>query len=220
MKKTSVLLADGQTLFRSGLRSLLTGYDDLEVIGEAADGAQAVKLAAELKPDVTIMDVSMPILSGIEAAKQIKESTPECHILMLCGLNYDSYFLTAMRAKVDGFLHKEVGTGELISAVRSVKNGKHVLDETTAFNVLSTLVHSNPPKRLSSLARLSEREIAILKLAAKGSTNKEIAASLNLTNRIVQLTFSGIFRKLKVHSRIEATVHALKQGWISPDDVK
>jgi DNA-binding NarL/FixJ family response regulator len=168
MGKTRIMLADNQTLFRSGLRSLLTGFDDLEVVGEAANGEEAVSLAARLKPEVLIMDIDMPGLSGLEAAIQIKAAVPECKILMLCAVNYDSHLLTALRAKVDGFLHKEVGTNELLSAIRSVKAGNHVLDQNTAFNILSDLVCKNPSNRLTTLKELNDREVNLIKLAAGG----------------------------------------------------
>jgi DNA-binding NarL/FixJ family response regulator len=219
MGKTRIMLADNQTLFRSGLRSLLTGFDDLEVVGEAANGEEAVSLAARLKPEVLIMDIDMPGLSGLEAAMQIKAAAPECKILMLCAVNYDSHLLTALRAKVDGFLHKEVGTNELLSAIRSVKIGKHALDETTAFNILSDLVDDNSSK-IIPLKQLNDREITLLKQAAMGATNREIAETLKLKDSTVQKSFSAMFRKLKVNSRTEAILLAIKEEWISLEDIK
>lgn len=219
MGKTTVLIADDQALFRSGLKELLKEEDDLEVVGEAADGAEAVRLVTDLKPDVIIMDVVMPGMNGIEAAKQIKETVPTSNILMLSAYNYDSYVIASMHAKVSGFLYKGIDINQLISAIKNIKMGKHVLDQNAAFNILSTLV-SNDNSRPPSIKELHDREIEVLKQAATGLSNREIAGKLEISESTIQAHFANIFRKLNVNSRSEAIFEAMKRGWISLDDVK
>ena len=220
MGKTTVLIADDQSLFRSGLIELLREEDDFEVVGEAADGAEAVRLASDLKPDVIIMDVVMPNLNGIEAAKQIKETVPASNILMLSAYNYDSYVIASMHAKVAGFLYKGVGINELVSAIKNVKVGKHVIDQNAAFNILSTLISNDNSNEPPSLNQLHDREIEVLKQATTGLSNSEIAEKLEISERTIQAHFSNIFRKLNVKSRTEAIFEAIKRGWISLEDVR
>lgn len=219
MEKTKILIADDQVLFSSGLRKLLEEEGNIEVVGEATDGEEAVRLATSLKPDIIIMDVVMPKLSGIEAAKQIKDTVPNSNILMLSAYNYDSYILAALRAKVAGFLYKGISIDELVLAIKAIKAGKHVLDETAAFNILSSLVSITNSNAPTSLKHLHEREIEVLKQAARGMTNKEIAENLELSERTIQAHFANIFRKLNVNSRTEAIFHAIKEGWLSLEDV-
>jgi NarL family two-component system response regulator LiaR len=220
MDKIKVLIADDQVLFSSGLRKLLEAENDFEVVGEACDGPEAVSFAANFQPDIVIMDVNMSKLSGIEAAKQIKDTVPASNILMLSAYKYDSYIIAAMRAKVAGFLYKGISFNELVLAIRAIKSGKHVLDETAAFNILSRLVSADGTGSPVSLEHLHDREIEVLKQAAKGMTNKEIAEKLELSERTIQSHFANIFRKLNVNSRTEAIFHALKEGWLSLEDIR
>lgn len=220
MQKIKIFVSDDEVLFSSGVRRLLEAEQDFEVVGEANDGQEAVRCALELVPDVVIMNVNMPKLNGIEAARQIKESIPSCNILMLSPYKNGSYILPAMQARVAGFLHKGITFNELVSAIRNIIAGKHVIDETAAFNILSGLVSSDGDDSSIYLEHLHDREIEILRHAATGLTNKEIAEKLELSERTIQSHFANIFRKLNVSSRTEAIFHALKEGWLSLEDIK
>lgn len=219
MDKTTILIADDHPVFRDGMRKLFEEQPDLEVIGQAGDGEQAVRLALELKPDLVLMDIIMPKLNGIEATKQIKTALPGTAILLLSGYSYESYILAALRAGAAGFLSKGARSGELLEAVRAVKKGEPVLDQSLAYKILTRLVSANSPTAKPALEELHERELEVLKKAAKGMTNKAIGEELFISERTVQTHLANIFRKLNVGSRTEAVLRALKEGWLSPDDL-
>ncbi|NQT72114.1 MAG: response regulator transcription factor [Chloroflexi bacterium] len=219
MKKTRILIADDHPVFRDGIRKLFTEHGNLEVIGQADDGEEAVKLADELEPDLVIMDIMMPKLNGIEATKQIKASHPATAILLLSGYSYDSYVIAALKAGAAGFLTKGARSTELLDAINAIQLGEPVLDPTLAYKLISQLVSTDDTEVRPHLEDLREREIDVLRLAAKGMTNKSIADELFLSSRTVQTHFANIFRKLNVSSRTEAVLRALKEGWISPDDL-
>ena len=216
---TRILIADDHPLFREGLRKLLEEEEGLEVVGQASDGEEAVRLACELKPDVVTVDIVMPKLNGLEAAKQIKESVPTTSILMLSAFDYESYLLQALRTGAAGFLSKGVRSTELISAIRAVGQGEPVLDPRAAYKVLARLVYTDDSDSKPILDELHERELEVLKLASQGMTNKEIAHELLISERTVQTHFMNIFRKLDASSRTEAVLKALKQRWITLDDL-
>jgi len=218
MKRTKILIADDHAVFREGVRKLLEEDKDLQVVGEANDGIQAVKMATELKPDIVIMDIIMPKLSGIEAAKQIKAALPTTAIIMLSAYNYDSYVLAALQAGVVGFLSKRTHSSELLRAIKSVHDGEPILDPTVAYKVLARLVCTDDSLTKTIRGDLHNRELEVLGLAAKGMASREIAQKLVISERTVQTHFSNIFRKLNVGSRTEAIIQALKLGWLSLED--
>ncbi len=219
MKRMTILIADDHPAFREGIRKLLDEREDIDVIGEAGDGADAVKLAKELKPDLVIMDITMPKLSGIEATKQIKAELPGTAILLVSGYSYDSYVIAALRAGAAGFLSKGSRNSELMNAVDSIRMGEPVMDPALAFKVLRSLVPGDDPDGHPQLEEIHERELEVLKFAAKGMTNKAIADELIISDRTVQTHFANIFRKLNVSSRTEAVLRALKEGWLTPEDL-
>lgn len=219
MKKTKILIADDHPVFRDGIRKLFDEQDDLEVVGQANTGDEAISLARELKPDLVIMDIMMPKLNGIEATRQIKDDLPGTTILLLSGYSYESYVLAALRAGAAGFLSKGARSSELLEAVKSVRLGEPVLDPSLAYKILRRLVAAGDPDARPALEELHDRELEVLKLAAKGMTNREIAEKLFISDRTVQTHFANIFRKLNVGSRTEAVLRALKEGWLSPDDL-
>ena len=218
MNKIKVLIADDHPAFREGLSRLLNAEEDLEVIAKAADGEETVSLAKELVPDVAIIDVAMPKLNGIEAAKQIREACPTTAILMVSAYGYESYVLASLQARAAGYLLKNTPVRELISAIRSAHAGQAVFD----FKVIDKVMRRVATEKVERGWRpdgLRQRELQVLKLVAKGMANKQIARELVISERTVQTHLVRIFRKLGVSSRTEAVLHALKEGWFSLDDL-
>lgn len=216
MGKISILIADDHTLVREGTRDRLNREEDFEVVGEAADGEEAVRLVNQLKPSVAIVDIAMPNLNGIEATKQIKKTRPGTAVLVLSAYDDDQYVYAALEAGADGYLLKNVRGHQLVDAIRDVYAGEVVLAPHVARKVVQWFSSLSHGQRIEAAADyLSERELEVLKLAAKGMGNKEIAAELSLGVRTVQSHLSHIFDKLGVSSRTEAVLRALKEGWLS-----
>lgn len=219
MTKIRILLADDHVLVREGTRELLGREDDLEVIAEAGDGEDAVRLAAAERPDVALVDIAMPKLNGIEATKQIKVQSPGTAVLILTAYDDDQYVFALLEAGAAGYLLKNVRGRDLVEAVRSVHAGESVLHPVIARKVIDRF--ARPPDQAldeSPLMPLSERELEVLKLAAKGMSNKDIARQLYLSTRTVQAHLSAIFTKMEVGSRTEAVVQALQKGWFTLED--
>jgi DNA-binding NarL/FixJ family response regulator len=220
MEKIRILIADDHTLVREGTRQRLEREEDFEVVGEAGDGEEAVRLANQLKPDVAIIDVAMPNLNGIEATKQIKESRPATAILVLSAYDNDQYIYAALEAGASGYLLKNARGQQLVDAIRDVKAGEVVLDPHVARKVVQWFSSLSRGERVEGLPDyVSDRELDVLKLAANGMSNKEIAAELSLSVRTVQSHLGNIFDKLGVSSRTEAVLRAIKEGWISLENV-
>ena len=218
MGKIKVLLAEDHVIVREGTREFVQREPDMEIIGEAGDGEEAVKLATELKPDVVVMDIAMPKLNGVEATKQIKAVAPSIAVLILTAYDYDQYIFALLEAGAAGYLLKGVRAGELIDAIRAVYAGESVLHPVVARRVVDRLVS---PSRDETQATepLSEREVEVLKLAATGVSNKDIAQQLFLSPRTVQAHLGHIFNKLGVASRTEAVLYGLRKGWLTLEDL-
>jgi two-component system, NarL family, response regulator LiaR len=216
--KIKLLIADDHPPFVEGLTLLLERQSDLEVVATPTHGEEAVKLAKELHPDVAIIDVAMPRLNGIEAAKQIKAACPDTAILMFSAYGYEPYLLASLQAGVSGYMLKSSPVPDLIRAIRSVHEGQAIFDFQAVKKVLRSLVTDIGGER-KGLHGLHQRELAVLRLAAKGISNKEIAKSLGIGICTVQTHLLRIFRKLGVSSRTEAVLHALKEGWLTLDDL-
>jgi len=218
MTKIRILLAEDHAIMREGVREFIKREADMEVVGEAGDGEEAVKLAVQLKPDVIVMDIRMPKLNGIEATKQIKSQLPNTAILILTAYDSDQYIFALLDAGAAGYLLKGIRTHELIDAIRAVYAGESVLHPVIASRVIRRVV---TPATTGSkgFEPLSDREMEILKIAAKGVSNKDIAEQLFLSPRTVQVHLGNIFNKLGVASRTEAVLHGLKRGWLTLEDL-
>ena len=220
MDKIRILLAEDHKVVREGTRRLLEPQNDFEIVGEASDGIEAVELAQKYKPDIVIMDVSMPRLNGIEATKQIKGIYPNMAVLVLTGYDDDEYVFALLEAGAAGYLLKESSGEELINAIRHVVTGEPVLHPKIMKKVLNRLRSPSEDQPAQSLVEvLSDREMEVLRLAARGMSNVEIADTLTLSVRTVQTHLRSIFNKLGVGSRSEAIVYGLKKGWLTLEEL-
>jgi len=220
MEKYKILLADDHFVVRQGTRQLLDHEPDMEVVGEAGDGEEAVRLAKQLKPDLVIMDVAMPKLSGIEATRRIKELLPSVMVLVLTGYDYDEYIFSLLEAGAAGYLLKDVSGDDLISSIRAVCAGEPVLHPAVLVKLMGRLKSQGVITLQPESAKiLSERELEVLKLAAKGMSNKELAEALFISVRTAQAHMRSIFNKLGIGSRSEAVIYGLKKGWFTLDDI-
>jgi DNA-binding NarL/FixJ family response regulator len=216
--KIRLVIADDHPAFREGLSRLLSDEGDLECIANTTDGEETVRVVKEIRPDVAIIDVSMPKLNGIEATKQIKAACPDIAILMVSAFDYDSYVLASLQAGASGYMTKSTSLGDLISAVRLVCRGESVLDVRATDKLVRHLT-SGDGRNKKSFEHLYARELEIIQLAAKGLSNRAIAEKLIISERTVQTHLVNIFRKTGVNSRTQAVLYALKKGWLTPDDL-
>jgi DNA-binding NarL/FixJ family response regulator len=219
MPKIRILLADDHVILRQGTRQLLEHESDMDVVGEASDGAEAVELVRNLKPDVVIIDVAMPGMNGIEATKKIKEILPGTKILVLTGYDYDEYIFSLLEIGAAGYLLKDVSGDELVDAIRAVYMGEPVLHPTVMRKLMERCKTLSPRKTENPADVLSEREMEVLKLAVSGKSNKDIAEALNISLRTVQAHMRSIFNKIGVGSRSEAIICGLKKGWFNLEDI-
>lgn len=220
MGKIKVLLAEDHVIVREGTRQLIQREPDMEVVGEAGDGEEAIDLVNKLHPDVVIMDIAMPRLNGIEATKQIKALHPAISVLILTAYENDQYIFAILEAGAAGYLLKNVRGRELVDAIRAVDAGESVLYPTVARRVISQLVSPfSSTAEAKTIEHLSGREMEVLKLAAKGISNKDIAKELLLSPRTVQAHLGNIFNKLGVGSRTEAILCGLRRGWFTLEDL-
>ncbi len=220
MNTIRILLAEDHVVVRQGTRQLLEREPDFEIVGEAGDGEETVRLASQLKPEVVIMDVAMPKLSGIEATKQIKANLPATIVLVLTGYDYDEYIFSLLEAGAAGYLLKDVSGDELIDAIRAVYAGEPMFHPRVLRKLMGRF--SSPvagPAPARPVEALSERETEVLKIAAKGMSNKDVGKTLFISERTVQAHMRSIFNKLGVGSRSEAILYALKRGWFSLEDL-
>jgi len=220
MKKITILLAENHVVVRESIRRFLEREANFEVVGEAGDGEEAVQMASQLKPDVIVMDISMPKLNGIEATKQIKALQPSAVVLILTAYDYEQYIFPLLEAGAAGYLLKDVSSRELISAIQTVHKGEAVLHPAVARKVMERLRQTKvEPARERALDLLTEREITILKMAARGMSNNDIAQELHLSVRTIESHLGSIFNKLGVGSRTEAVIQAMKKGWFTLEEL-
>jgi two-component system, NarL family, response regulator LiaR len=216
-----ILLADDHPLVRQALREVLEREPDLEIVGEAANGQQAVEMAQEFEPDIVIMDISMPVLNGIEATKRIKALVPSSSILILTVHDDIETIFSILQLGASGYLTKGVFSPEVIHTVRAVMAGDVVLAPEVSDEVVRyALQHATKPVKIESFNRVTPKEMQILSLAAKGLSNKEIAVRLQLSEGTVKSYFVGLFQKMNVRSRTEAVFVGLKSGILNLDDLR
>lgn len=212
-----VLIADDQALVRSGFRLIVETRPDLEVVGEAESGEEAVRRARELEPDVILMDIRMPGLDGIEATKQIVASGSPARVLVLTTFDLDEYVYAAIRAGASGFLLKDVRPVDLVDAIRLVANGNALLGPTVTRRLLERFADTGHADTSSAaIASLTEREKEILRLLAGGLSNAELAQQLVLSETTVKTHVSNVLRKLGVRDRVQAVVVAYDAGLVRP----
>jgi DNA-binding NarL/FixJ family response regulator len=217
-----LVLADDHAVVRSGTRELLEQQPDFKIIGEASDGNEAVRLAGELQPDVMVMDVRMPAMSGVEATREIKASYPNVKVLVLTAHDDDEYVFALLQAGANGYLLKTAEIEELVRAIRTVAAGKSALaPEVTGKVVAQFTSGKSLPEVLTETQEnydgLTDRELDILRLVGQGLSNKQIGKRLFISDRTVQAHLSNIFSKLNVSSRTEAVMHAVRKGWITTE---
>ncbi len=214
-----VLIADDQQLIRDGFRMILATATDIEIVGEASNGAEAVSLARELRPDVVLMDIRMPELDGIEATRRIlaQNHTPETSVLILTTFDLDEYVYDALRAGASGFLLKDVPARQLVSAIRTVGEGDALLSPSITRRLIEEFSASRAPIALApELDELSPRELEVFRLLATGKTNGEIAAELIIGETTVKTHVTRILMKLGVRDRVQAVVLAYESRLVSP----
>ena len=213
-----ILLADDHALFRQGLKSLLESEADLRVIGEAQSGREAIRYAAETRPDVILMDMQMPELDGVKATQSILEINPRANVIILTMYRQDSYVFEAVKAGARGYLLKDADAAELIDAIRRVADGDTLLDPEMAASVLEDFKAKKESLPNEKHNDLTDREAAILRLLAQGSSNQEIALKLNISEKTVRNRLSEIFAKLQLNNRTQAALYAIREGLASLDD--
>jgi DNA-binding NarL/FixJ family response regulator len=212
-----VLLADDQELVRSGFKLILELAEDIEVVGEAADGAEAVKLAKELQPDVVLMDVRMPDVDGIEATRRLRQAGVEARVLVLTTFDLDEYVYAAVRAGASGFLLKDAPRDQLVTAVRTVARGEALLAPAITQRLIERFVARPPALEVApAVQELSARELEVLRLVARGLSNAEIAAELVVGEATVKTHVGRVLRKLGLRDRVQAVVLAYESGLVEP----
>ncbi len=217
--KLTILIADDHPLVREALHQALDDERDMEVLAEAGDGEEAVKLASELKPDVAVMDIVMPKINGIEATRKIKDIAPNIAILILTAYDDDEYVLGLLDAGAAGYLLKSARGCDLAGAIRAIKSGESVLHPKIIAKLLRRAMIA-PVKERKTSDLLSERESEVLRLVTLGMSNKEIAEKLFISQRTVKAHLTNIFNKLKVASRSEAIVKGLQWGLVTLENTE
>lgn len=219
-KPIRLILADDHALLRQGTAELLRREPDLEVIGEASNGLEAVELARNLRPDLVAMDVRMPALSGLEATRRLREIAPEVRVLVLTAYDEDQYIFSLLQAGASGYLLKSAPVSELVKAIHRVYEGETPLDPAIARKIVLHVSDQGAqavvPRADEHLAEeLTARELDVLHLLTRGLSNRAMADELSISDRTVQTHLTNIFAKLRVNSRMEAVLTAIRRGWLT-----
>jgi NarL family two-component system response regulator LiaR len=226
--KIRVLLVDDHAILREGIRFLLTGSGEVDVVGEAGDGLEALEMVEKLQPDAVLMDISMPRMNGIEATKELKKRRPNLPVLILSMYDSDEYVVPILKAGAAGYVLKRAAAQDLVSALKAVVSGQVILDPTVAQTVMANLAGANAPAvpqatrdeaAVQALEQLTEREREVLTLIAQGLTNQEIADKLYISIKTVQAHRANLMEKLDLHAAVDLTKFAIRSGLISLDDL-
>ena len=215
MGKLKILLADDHPLFRSGIKLLLQRQKDFDVIGEASDGAECVKLAQKLKPDLVLLDLHMEGVCGLEALPLLKKEVPEAHVLMLTVSEDAADLIEALKLGAAGYLLKNIDTDFLLDSIKRAANGESVMSPQMAANLANAIrMEKKVTAEKEEAPHLSPRETQIIQLIAKGASNKEIARSLDIAESTVKIHVQGILRKLNLTSRVQAAIYAIDHNLV------
>ena len=208
-----VILADDHAVVRKGIHEFLTESNEIEVLAEASDGDEAIALIGQHRPDVAVLDIQMPKRSGIDVCRHLRAQQWPVGVLILTAFDDDPYVMAALQAGANGYVLKTADADDLVQAVRDVHEGKSALDPSVARKLMAQLTGRRPDRPIESL---TPREMDVLRLAARGYTNKAIGAQLSISDRTVQGHLANIFDKLHVATRTEAVMRAVSLGWIPP----
>ncbi len=214
MEKIKILVADDHALMRDGIRALLSLNNDMEIVGEAADGREAIEKVQELLPDVVVMDIAMPIMDGLEATRRIKKKNPKMKVMVLTQYDNREYILSAIKAGADGYVPKRAAGSELASAIRAVYAGGSFLYPSAAAALIKDYLHQAIEEPYD---RLTSREREILKLIAEGHTSKQIADMLYISLKTALGHRTKIMQKLDIHNRAELIKYAIQKGLVTMD---
>ena len=210
-------MADDHAVFREGLRLLLDRQKDMVVVGEASDGAEAVKKAAEVAPDIVLMDINMPVMDGVEASRLITAQDQRVGIIILTMYRENEYVFEAIKAGARGYVVKDARSTEVLKAIRAVYRGEALIDPAMATKLLEEFRRLAEERSGKGFVVLTRREAEILRLVAQGASNKEIAAGLFVSEQTIKKNLSHVFQKLNVNNRTEAAAYAIREGLISGD---
>lgn len=215
MKKIKLLVADDHKIFRQGIKKLLEEQNDLQIVGEAKDGREAVKKAQELKPDIILMDVAMADLNGLQATREIKKALPDTKVLMLTMHKNEEYVLQSFQAGASGYVLKEGAVEDLVAAIHSVDNDKSFLSPTISKTVIDAYVRKMETGKMETpFDLLTDREREVLQLIAEGYTNREVAKSLYISVKTVEAHRAHIMRKLNIHEVAKLVKYAIQKGLV------
>ncbi|MGQ9572054.1 MAG: response regulator [Dehalococcoidia bacterium] len=219
--KTRVLLADDHAIVRAGLRMILAAEPDMTIVGEAADSESALRMTEETHPDVVVMDISMPGMSGLEAVRRAKESVPDTQVVVLTMHEDERYFFQALEAGASGYVIKGASPAELLTAIRAVRKGQAYFCPSLAKQMLNDYLRradAGSEKEKDALGKLSDREKEVLKYIAEGMTGREIAAILYLSPNTVERHRANIMDKLGLHNRAELIKFAIRKGLVALEE--
>ena len=214
-KKIRVVLADDHAIVRKGIREYLEEDEFIQVVGEASDGVEAVSLVAQERPDIAVFDIQMPRLNGLEATRAVKKDVPKTRVLILTAYDDDPYIFAGLQAGASGYLLKTASPGELVQAVHALMAGESALSPAVAKKLVQRASGTAPREEL--IEPLSERELEVLRLAAKGMSNRQIGSALTISDRTVQGHLANIYAKLRVTTRTEAVLFAVREKWVALD---
>jgi len=216
--KLTVLIADDQTLFREGIKDLLENEKGVLVVGEAADGQEAVRLAKKLKPNVVLMDIKLPKMDGISATREVRSTCPDTNVLILSSFEDEAHVMESIQAGANGYLSKMLPASELVNALKTFANEGVMIPQPVMGKLLQGLRQMSNATAEATLVALTKTEIRVLSLLGRGMSNKEIAAGLECSVKTVKNHLNSIFQKLDVSNRTEAVVKGIEIGLISAED--